>query len=332
MGLKTASFSQARQLTVASAALLGGLVVVAAQVATGYLRGNKGPSQLLAVVDDHPITVQEFQAEMLRRGGEANFTTPRQRRALLEDMIRTDVLASNAQKAGYPDNPEVHRAINRLLAEKYQRDTIDEPLAELQVSDGDIEDYYRSHIADFTAPESIHAAIIFVEVPTNATDEERQARQQRAERARQLAQGPTPGFAELAKQYSDDQDSRAQGGDIGWLTEGESHPRIDKPVLDKIFAIDNPWQLSPLLSSGSGFYIVKRLDGHPSQLRPLTEVRNSIRQQLMREERLRRASKLYANALTNVHVTVNEAGIAAMDAAEQAVMDLPHGPPPEPRG
>jgi len=321
-----------RHLTVASAALLGGLVVVAAQVATGYLRGNKGPSQLLAVVDDHPITVQEFQAEVVRRGGEANFTTPRQRRALLEDMIRTDVLASNAQKAGYPDNPEVHRAINRLLADKYQRDTIDEPLAELQVSDGDIEDYYRSHIADFTAPESIHAAIIFVEVPANATDEERQARQQKAERARQLAQSPSPGFAELAKQYSDDPESRAQGGDIGWLTEGEPHPRFEKSLVEKVFAVDNPWQISPLITTGSGIYIVKRLEGHPSQLRPLTELRNSIRQQLMREERLRRASKLYATALTNVHVTVNEAAIAAMDAAEQAVLDVPHGPPPEPHG
>jgi len=321
-----------RHLTVISAALLGGLVVVGAQVATGYLRGNKGPSQLLAMIDDHAITVQEFQSEMLRRGGEANFTTPRQRRALLEDMIRTDVLASNAQKAGYPDDPDVHRAINRLLAEKYQRDTIDQPLAELQVSDGDIEDYYRSHISDFTAPESIHAAIIFVQVPANATDEERQARLQRAERARQLAQGPTPGFAELAKQYSDDQESRTQGGDIGWLTEGESHPRFEKSLVDKIFAIDNPWQISPVITSGSGIYIVKRLDGHPAQLRPLTEVRNSIRQQLMREERLRRASKLYAAALTNVHVTVNEAAVAAMDAAAQAVIDLPHGPPPEPRG
>lgn len=325
-------FRWSRHLTVIGAALLGGLVVVAAQVATGYLRGNKGPTQLLATVDDHPITVQEFQGEMLRRGGEGSFTTSRQRRALLEEMIRTDVLASNAQKAGYPDNPEVRRAINRLLAEKYQHDTIDEPLAELQVSDGDIEDYYRSHIADFTAPESIHAAIIFVEVPANASDDERQARQQRAERARQLALGPSPGFAELAKQYSDDPESRAQGGDIGWLIEGESNPRFEKSLVEKIFAVDNPWQISPLITNGSGIYIVKRLEGHPAQLRPLTEVRNSIRQQLMREERLRRASKLYAAALTNVHVSVNEAAVAAMDAAEQAVMDLPHGPPPEPRG
>src|SRR5262249_35985890 len=83
---------------------------------------------------------------------------------------------------------------------------------ELQVSDGDIEDYYRSHIADFTAPESIHTAIIFVEVPANATDEERQARQQKAQRARPLAQRPSPRFAEPAQQYSHDPEPRPHGG------------------------------------------------------------------------------------------------------------------------
>lgn len=150
---------------------MGGLLVVAAQVATGFLRGNRGSSQLLAVVDDKPITLQEFQAEMQRRGGETTFPTSRQRRALLDEMIRTDVLASNAKKAGYADNPEVRRAIDQLLAEQYQRDTIDHPLADLQVSDGDIEEYYRSHIPEFSTPESIHAAIVFVALPPTASDD-----------------------------------------------------------------------------------------------------------------------------------------------------------------
>jgi len=196
-----------RHLTVIGAALLGGVLVLAAQLATRFLRGNKGPGQLLATIDDSAITLEEFRAEMVRRGGEPAFSTSRQRRALLDEMIRTDVLASNARKAGFADNPEIRRAVNQLLAETYQRDTIDQPLADLQVSDGDVEEYYRAHIADFTTPESIHAAIIFVAVPPTASDDDRQALQARAERARKLAEGGAS-FASLAAQYSDDEASR----------------------------------------------------------------------------------------------------------------------------
>jgi len=247
-------------------------------------------------------------------------------------MIRTEVLASNAKKAGYMDNPEVRRAIDQLLADRYQRDAIDQPLADLQVGDSDIEDYYRSHIAEFTTPKSIHAAIIFVAVPAGASDEQKKILQRRAEQARVLALAGPSGFAQLATQYSDDEESRGQGGDIGWLSEGQPTPRFEKQLLEAMFDLDNPGQLSPLITTASGIYVVKRLDGHAASLRPLLEVRTAIRQQLTREERLHRASSLYAAALTNVHLSVNEGAVAAMDAAEEAVMDVPHGAPSEPKG
>lgn len=156
--------------------------------------------------------------------------------------------------------------------------------------------------------------------------------QQRAERVRSLAMTGGQNFAELVAQYSDDEESRAQGGDIGWLSEGQPTPRFEKPLTEAIFELDNPGQVSPLITTPSGFYVVKRLEGHPASVRPVSEVRNAIRQQLIREERLHRASKLYATALTNVHLSVNEAAVAAMDAAEQAVLAVPHAAPPEPKG
>jgi parvulin-like peptidyl-prolyl isomerase len=309
------------------AGLVGGVLVFGGQAAMRLVH-TTSTNQPLAVVDGKPISLASFQAEMTRRGGEAAFSTPQQRRALLDEMIRVSVLASNATKAGYADDPTVRRSIDQLLADKYAHDTIDQPLSGLQVTEGEIEDYYHDHVGEFTAPESAHAAVIFVAVPPDASDDQRQTLQQRVQKAHDLAAAKpgAPNFADLAAQYSDDADTRSQGGDIGWVNEGQESPRWEKAVMTSIFDLDNPGQVSSVIATASGFYIVKLLEDRPAAVRPLPEVHNAIRQQLIRTARQQRAAKLYAAALANVQVSVNEAGLAAMEAAEKAVVDVPHAP------
>src|SRR5215831_16614036 len=137
-----------RGVSLALAAIIGGVLVVAGQIVLRVVR--PGPAaQSLAIVDGKPITLQAFQDEIARRGGEAAFSTPQQRRALLDDLIRVKVLASNAIKSGYSDDADVRRAIDQLLADKYQHTQIDTPLATLQVSEGDVQAYYQLHSSQF---------------------------------------------------------------------------------------------------------------------------------------------------------------------------------------
>jgi parvulin-like peptidyl-prolyl isomerase len=310
------------------AALVGAVLLFGGQTAMRFVRSGSSGNQPLAVVDGKGISLAAFQAEMTRRGGEAAFSSPQQRRSLLDEMIRVEVLASNATKAGYADNPEVRHAIDQILADRYAKDTIDDPLASLQVTEGEIQDYYHGHIGQFTSPEAAHGAVIFVAVPQNVSEDQRQVLLQRAQKAHELAAAKpgAPNFADLAAQYSDDADTRSQGGDIGWVSEGEDNPRWEKAVMTAVFDLDNPGQVSAVITTGAGFYIVKLLEDRPAAVRGLPEVHNTIRQQLIRAARQDRAAKLYAAALSKVPVSVNEAGLAAMEAAEKAVVEVPHAP------
>jgi parvulin-like peptidyl-prolyl isomerase len=315
-----------RSVSLALAAIIGGVLVVAGQIVLRVVR--PGPAaQSLAIVDGKPITLQAFQDEIARRGGEAAFSTPQQRRALLDDLIRVKVLASNAIRSGYSDDADVRRAIDQLLADKYQHTQIDTPLATLQVSEGDVQAYYQSHSSQFTVPASARAAIIFIAVPANASDDDKRALQDKAAKLRDqaLAQPSASKFADLARQDSDDPETRAQGGDIGWVSEGDASSPWDPSVLKAVFNLDKPGDVSRLIPTTSGFYVVKLLEDKPASVRPLLEVDDEIRQQLVRTERQHQAAALYAAALANVQVSVNEAGVAAMEATEKAVVDAPHG-------
>jgi parvulin-like peptidyl-prolyl isomerase len=321
-----------RRWSVLLAFALGGTIVVVGQVAYRILR--PGPVDALAVIDGRPISVGTFQSEMLRRGGDAAFATAEQRRALLDELIRVEVLASNAVKANYGTDPDVRRAMDQLLADRYQRKNIDEPLAQMQVTESDVADYYHDNLASYTVPAAAHAAVIMFAIPAGAPDDAVHGIEERAARIRQLATAKSPAadFAALAAQYSDDSDTRTQGGDIGWIVEGQDNPRWEAPVVKAILELANPGDISPLVRTPTGVYFAKLLENRSASVRPLNEVRTAIEQQLVREERERRAAQIYAAALKNVTVTINEAAVAAMEAAEKAVVDLPHGTGAAPQG
>lgn len=197
-----------------------------------------------------------------------------------------------------------------------------------------VETIRGAHVASFTTPESVHAAVIFVAVPATVTAEERRTLQLRAQHIRELALGKQggPSFAELATQYSEDQVTQQQGGDLGWLDIGQEGSRYEPAVTGAIADLQDAGDISPLITTSGGIYVVKLLGRKATLARPVTEVRNGIRQQLMHSERQRRAAKFYADALAKVPVRVNEAGVAAMEAAEKAVLDVPHGGVPQSKG
>jgi hypothetical protein len=92
---------------------------------------------VLARVGERDIGVADLEREMARRAedGGASFATAEQRRALLDDLIRREVLAQNARRAVYQEHPEVVATLERALVAQFQQDQVEKRLADLGVSD-----------------------------------------------------------------------------------------------------------------------------------------------------------------------------------------------------
>jgi parvulin-like peptidyl-prolyl isomerase len=245
-------------------------------------------------------------------------------------MVRTEVLAANGRARGYLDTYDVRRDLQHVLAGRYEQETIEPQLAVLGVTDHEVAAFYQEHPERFTVPAAARAAIIFLAVRHQAPDAvvaevRARAAAVRAEAERQ--QGETL-FGALAANHSDDQASRYQGGDTGWIAAGQPDSRFEPAVIDAIFALDRAGQLAPLVETPEGLYVIRLVEKRPAALRPLASVAAEIRAQLLAEKRHRRRTALYAEAAGRVPVDVHAERLPTPPAATPAARRA--GPPPLP--
>jgi len=78
-------------------------------------------------------------------------------------------------------------------------------------------------------------------------------------------------FEDLAKKYSEDDASKAKGGDLGWIVEGQTVPEFQKAA----FGLSKD-SISDLVKTEYGFHIIKVLDHENAHTKSFDEVRGEI--------------------------------------------------------
>ncbi len=143
----------------------------------------------------------------------------------------------------------------------------------LTVPDQQIVDYYNSHSAEFTTSDEASAKHILIK-PKEAGAGGEDAAEKLAREVLAKARAGAD-FASLAQQYSEDEGSKASGGDLGWFGRG----RMVKEFEDAVFGAQ-PGQIVGPVKSQFGYHVIKVEGRRPGGLKSLDSVRESIRLKL----------------------------------------------------
>jgi peptidyl-prolyl cis-trans isomerase SurA len=256
------------------------------------------------------------------------------RLSILRELIDNEILMHRAEKLGLmATDEEVERKLSELkspytneqfdarLKEKkisqddFKRDlrrslTVDKVLnkevtSKINVSDQDVTDYYNAHKAEFNLIEpQYHLAQIWVtttpspvhNLKNDKAQNEAEARKKIQTMANHLESGDD--FGTLAMNYSEDTETSANGGDLGFTP--ESSLRNTDPATRDMVSKLKPGQYSPIIpvinpmnKQVVGFRIVKLLAREPAGQRELADprVQQAIRSQLRdRREQLLKAA------------------------------------------
>lgn len=279
---------------------------------------------VLAVIGGSKINAEDFKAEMKRRGQNLpkSFSTFLQRNALLEEMVRSEMLYASALEAGYDRKPEIVEALKRIMISRFREDMLGPEFSKIKTDDAEIEAYYRQHPEKYMTPQMVRWALIQIAIPQKASDEKKAELLKKAQDARDEALKLDPStlsFGAVAVQYSDDQATRYRGGDTGSFTAKEGSNRWDKGVIEALFALKTPGEISPVVTAPTGFYIVKLMEKKESAIKPLNEVKDIIRYQILTDKKNKAEQEFYEKLKAQVNVSVNSELLKTMEAPDTGV-------------
>lgn len=160
-----------------------------------------------------------------------------------------------------------------------------------QPTQQEIQQYYSSHMQEFSAPEQARARHILIKVPEGADAKTDAAARAKAEDILKQLKGGAK-FAELAKKYSDDPGSKDSGGELGFARHGTMVPEFDKAIFSQKIG-----DLA-IVKTQFGYHIVQVEERQAAHTQTLSEVLPTIQATLMRQQAAA-AQQSFAQALTS---------------------------------
>ena len=280
------------------------------------------PTNAVAVVGTQVITLESFQRELARRGPVASGKAAevREKQGLLEEMIRFEVLYQKALTAGYGEDPQITASLRRMIVAKFQENQLAK-LGSAPVSAEEIAQFYQANPERFGTPERVRAALIELKVARTATAEQRAVAATRA--AAVLAEArtnmsPDRTFGAVALKHSEHQASRYRGGDIGWLTGGITNEAWPSAVLEALFTLSQPGEISSVIETPTAFYLVRLVEKHPAKLRSLEEVKDGVAYLISRQKAQQQQEQLYSALKQGLSVEINQVLLDSVPVSAKA--------------
>lgn len=182
--------------------------------------------------------------------------------------------------------------------------------ASIQVPDTQLRQYYSAHLDSYRVPERVQVRHILIKTTGKTPAEVATLKAKAEDILKQLKSGAD--FATLAKKYSEDTGSGAKGGELGWITRGQTV----KSFEDAAFSL-KPHVLSNLITTEYGFHIIEveaRQDAHTQSF---DEVKDAIATEMKKSQVYDKMQNLADQA----HAALVKAPTNAQQIAQQLGVD-----------
>jgi peptidyl-prolyl cis-trans isomerase C len=232
-------------------------------------------NEVLAKIGDRTITVGEVADRLASQSPylQARFDSPERRKEFLDNLVRYELLVYEAKRRGYADDPEVARARRNIMIQELIKQEVDEPLERKEISDAEVQAAYDANPTEFDRPAQVRASHIFIKDRAKAAGVLKQAKA-----------GDRTAFTKLARDESEDETSKADGGDLRFFTADAEKPPT--PVRQAAFSLERVGSVYPELVEASGGYHIVMLTGKRAELkRTYEQAKRAIRHKLTRERK-----------------------------------------------
>lgn len=180
-----------------------------------------------------------------------------------------------------------------MLRLEYKRNKAVEEFVADNLTDKEIEDYYDKNIIGDIKASHI---LITPDVDSDATDEEKEKAEEKAKKKaeriiKKLDEGED--FAELAKEYSDDEATAKNGGDLDYFNTDD----MDENFIEAVKDLENNEYTKEPVKTQYGYHIILKVD--QKEKPELDDVKDTIKETLA-NNKLNNDSTLHYETLIDI--------------------------------
>ncbi len=224
-----------------------------------------------------------------------------QRREIVQAVISPEQFMAQVKVTpedirGFYDKHKEEYRIPEQAKLEYVVLSVDELMQQMIVSDDEIKKFYDERVGQFQEQEQRQASHILVSVAPNASEADKAAAREKAERLFKEAKQSPSGFADLAKKNSQDPGSADKGGDLGFFPRGA----MVKSFEDAVFQMSSGEVVGPV-QSDFGFHIIRLVAIKPGKTRSFNETREEISQELKKQKAAKRFAELAESFSNSVY-------------------------------
>jgi peptidyl-prolyl cis-trans isomerase C len=143
--------------------------------------------------------------------------------------------------------------------------------SQVKVTDEQVQTFYNENKDKLQQPERVHLRHILVKSDPKATPEDKKKAKEKADAILARVKAGED-FGKLARESSDDPGSKDNGGDLSWVSKGQTVPPFEKAA----FALQKPNDISPVVESQFGYHVIQLVEKKDAGLVPLADVKDNI--------------------------------------------------------
>ena len=267
-------------------------------------------SKVVAKVGSESITVCDVTEALnkmspyLRKAYEA----PEKRQQFLDNMIRFELIAQEAQRRGYDDDDEVQRVRKQMMIQRLNKQ-LQESIRLSDITEEEMREYYEEHEDDYHKAEMVRIARVVTKTAPEA---------QRVLKQAQSKANDSRYFRQLAREHSIDEQTREHGGDLPYFSRvedrSEDAPEIDETVVEAAFSLDMRDPLySKVIETEDGFNVIRLRGRRKARDLSFDDVKRQIRHRLHRDKLRTARDELVSKLREEADIEINEEELAEVE-------------------
>jgi len=228
---------------------------------------------------------------------------------LVRSLMIQRIVLRDALSKKWDERPEVldriRQARDTAITDSFLKNVAQPP--DSYPNEVELKSAYIARRASLAMPQTFHLAQIFVSDPKDQDKQAATAARARLDKIRELVRKPDSNFAAIAREHSEERESAARGGEIGWLSQSQIQPEIFAKLPQLKFK-----EVSEAIRLEDGWHFVQVIDARQPFIPTLEQVRADLIRTL-RGERSRSGSQDYlSKLLQETPLVLNELEVSTL--------------------